>query len=129
MAERSTPSRGWLWAGGLVGAALALVGGVALAWWLFYRPMVDVTVLAPPPPPAPPAKKPDAAALAALDSALEKQQRLNKQLEDQIAALKDKLRGDVCTSPELAPGARPSLPGGPAPSTPAPQGAPKERGG
>ncbi len=51
-----------------------------------------------PAPPAPPAPAgPDAAQVKALEEQIEKQKAANKQIEDQIAALKDRLRADVCT--------------------------------
>jgi len=56
---------------------------------------VAVQLPAPPPPPAPPG--PDAQAVKALEDQIDKQKAANKQIEDQIAALKDRLRADVCT--------------------------------
>jgi hypothetical protein len=84
--------------GGLVGGFLLLAAGLALGWYLFYRPIVNVAVQlpAPPPPPAPPG--PDQAQVKALEEQIEKQKAANKQIEDQIAALKDRLRADVCTT-------------------------------
>ena len=57
---------------------------------------VAVQLPAPPPPPAPPG--PDQAQLKALEDQIDKQKAANKQIEDQIAALKDRLRADVCTA-------------------------------
>ena len=56
---------------------------------------VAVQLPAPPPPPAPPG--PDQAQVKALEDQIDKQKAANKQIEDQIAALKDRLRADVCT--------------------------------
>lgn len=84
--------------GGLVGGFLLVGAGLALGWYLFYRPIVNVAVQlpAPPPPPAPPG--PDAQQVKALEDQIDKQKAANKQIEDQIAALKDRLRADVCTA-------------------------------
>jgi serine protease Do len=84
--------------GGLVGGFLLVGAGLGLGWYLFYRPIVNVAVQlpAPPPPPAPPG--PDAQAVKALEDQIDKQKVANKQIEDQIAALKDRLRADVCTA-------------------------------
>jgi serine protease Do len=83
--------------GGLVGGALLVAAGLALGWYLFYRPIVNVAVTlpAPPPPPAPPG--PDPQQVKALEDQIDKQKAANKQIEDQIAALKDRLKADVCT--------------------------------
>src|SRR3954464_4829356 len=83
--------------GSLVGGFLLLAAGLALGWYPFYRPIVNVAVQrpAPPAPPAPPG--PDAAQVKALEDQIDKQKTANKQIEDQIAALKDRLRADVCT--------------------------------
>ncbi len=98
--------------GALVGGFLLLGAGLGLGWYLFYRPIVNVAVQlpAPPPPPAPPG--PDQAQIKALEDQIDKQKAANKQIEDQIAALKDRLRADVCTAkdpqgkpqPEQTPG-------------------------
>ncbi len=84
--------------GALVGSFLLVGAGLGLGWYLFYRPIVNVAVQlpAPPPPPAPPG--PDAQAVKALEDQIDKQKTANKQIEDQIAALKDRLRADVCTA-------------------------------
>ena len=98
--ERPAP-RWPLILGGLLGGFLLVAAGLALGWYIFYRPIVNVAVQlpAPPPPPAPPG--PDQAQL--------------KALEDQIAALKDRLKADVCTVKDPQ--------GKPPASTPAPAGA------
>ena len=84
--------------GGLVGGFLLIGAGLGLGWYLFYRPIVNVAVQlpAPPAPPAPPG--PDAQQVKALEDQIDKQKAANKQIEDQIAALKDRLRADVCTA-------------------------------
>ena len=84
--------------GSLVGGFLLVAVGLGLGWYLFYRPIVNVAVQlpAPPAPPAPPG--PDAAQVKALEDQIEKQKAANKQIEDQIAALKERLRADVCTA-------------------------------
>jgi hypothetical protein len=81
-------SRWPLIVGALLGGFLLVGAGLGLGWYLFYRPIVNVAVQlpAPPAPPAPPG--PDAQAV--------------KALEDQIAALKDRLRADVCTAKDPA---------------------------
>src|SRR6266851_7192148 len=85
--------------GSLVGGFLMLAVGLGLGWYLFYRPIVNVAVQlpAPPPPPAPPG--PDAAQVKALEDQIDKQKAANKQIEDQIAVLRERLRADVCTIP------------------------------
>ena len=100
--------------GGLVGGFLLVGAGLGLGWYLFYRPIVNVAVQlpAPPAPPAPPG--PDAQAVQALEDQIDKQKVANKQLEDQIAALKDRLHADVCTAKD--PGGK----GGVPQQTPAP---------
>lgn len=84
--------------GGLVGGFLLVGAGLGLGWYLFYRPIVNVAVQlpAPPAPPAPPG--PDAQQVKALEDQIDKQKAANKQIEDQIASLKDRLRADVCTA-------------------------------
>ncbi len=57
---------------------------------------VAVQLPAPPQPPAPPG--PDEAQVKALQDQVDKQKAANKQIEDQIAALKDRLKADVCTA-------------------------------
>ena len=117
--DRPTPERPaqrWpLILGGLVGGFLLVAVGLGLGWYLFYRPIVNVAVQlpAPPAPPAPPG--PDAAQVKALEDQIEKQKAANKQIEDQIAALKDRLRADVCTAKDPSgkpPNATPMPPGG-----------------
>jgi S1-C subfamily serine protease len=105
--------------GGLVGGFLLLAAGLALGWYLFYRPIVNVAVQlpAPPAPPAPPG--PDQAQVKALEEQIEKQKAANKQIEDQIALLKERLKADVCTVKD------PLGKGGP--SSPAPAGALPDR--
>src|SRR5215472_13304510 len=93
------PRPRWPWIlGALLGGFLLVGAGLALGWSLFYRPIVNVAVQlpAPPPPPAPPG--PDQAQVKALEDQIDKQKAANKQIEDQIAALKDRLRADVCTA-------------------------------
>lgn len=95
------PRSRWPWIlGGLVGGVLLIGAGLGLGWYLFYRPIVNVAVQlpAPPAPPAPPG--PDAQQVKALEDQVDKQKAANKQIEDQIAALKDRLRADVCTAKE-----------------------------
>ena len=106
--------------GSLVGGFLLLAAGLGLGWYLFYRPIVNVAVQlpAPPPPPAPPG--PDAAQVKALEDQIDKQKAANKQIEDQIAMLKDRLKADVCTIKDPLGKTTP-------PSTPAPAGALPER--
>ena len=112
--ERPTPEQSsprWpLILGGLVGGFLLVAVGLGLGWYLFYRPIVNVAVQlpAPPAPPAPPG--PDAAQVKALEDQIEKQKAANKQIEDQIAALKDRLRADVCTAKD--PAGKPPAPAG-----------------
>ncbi|MDI1288023.1 MAG: hypothetical protein PSV46_26830 [Reyranella sp.] len=100
--------------GSLVGGFLLVAVGLGLGWYLFYRPIVNVAVQlpAPPAPPAPPG--PDAAQVKALEDQIDKQKAANKQIEDQIAALKDRLRADVCTAKDPQ--------GKPANATPIPPG-------
>ena len=106
--------------GGLVGGFLLLAVGLALGWYLFYRPIVNVAVQlpAPPAPPAPPG--PDQAQVKALEEQIEKQKAANKQIEDQIALMKERLKADVCTIKDPLGKTTP-------PSTPAPPGALPER--
>jgi hypothetical protein len=105
--------------GSLVGGFLLVAVGLGLGWDLFYRPIVNVAVQlpAPPAPPAPPG--PDAAQVKALEDQIDKQKAANKQIEDQIAALKDRLRADVCTAKDPL-GKDPT--GKPANATPIPPG-------
>jgi serine protease Do len=84
--------------GALVGGTLLVGAGLGLGWYLFYRPIVNIAVQlpAPPAPPAPPG--PDAQQVKALQDQIDQQKAANKQIEDQIAALKDRLKADVCTA-------------------------------
>lgn len=97
--------------GTLVGSFLLVAVGLGLGWYLFYRPIVNVAVQlpAPPAPPAPPG--PDATQVKALEDQIDKQKAANKQIEDQIAALKERLRADVCTAKDPA-GSKPPAAGG-----------------
>lgn len=117
--DLSTDRPRWRWPlilGTLVGAALLVGVGLGLGWYLFYRPVVNVAVQlpAPPPPPAPPG--PDEKQVKALEDQIEKQKVANKQIEDQIAVLKERLKADVCTIKDPLGKATPN-------ATPAPQGA------
>ncbi|HTR86970.1 MAG TPA: hypothetical protein VMI56_20990 [Reyranella sp.] len=96
-AERPRP-RWPLILGALVGGTLLVGAGLGLGWYLFYRPIVNVAVQlpAPPPPPAPPG--PDPQQVKALQDQIDQQKAANKQIEDQIAVLKERLRADVCTA-------------------------------
>ena len=116
--DEKPKSRWPLILGALFGGFLLLGVGLALGWYLFYRPIVNVAVQlpAPPAPPAPPG--PDPAQVKALQEQIEKQKAANKQIEDQIALLKERLKADVCTIKD---------PLGKGPSTPAPAGAIPER--
>lgn len=105
--------------GGLVGGFLLLAAGLALGWYLFYRPIVNVAVQLPAPPPPPALPGPDQAQVKALEEQIEKQKAANKQIEDQIALLKERLKADVCTIKD------PLGKGGP--TSPAPPGALPER--
>jgi serine protease Do len=106
--------------GALLGGFLLLGAGLALGWYLFYRPIVNVAVQLPAPPAPPALPGADPAQVKALEEQIEKQKASNKQVEDQIAILRDRLRADVCTAKD---------PTGKPPSTPAPAGAlpPAER--
>jgi serine protease Do len=125
MAEEKPQGSGLRVAGLVAGGVLLLLLGLTLGWYLFYRPLVSVTVQAPPAPPPPPPAKPDPAAVAALEKALEAQRKNNKDIEDQIAKLRDALAGNVCTITDpgglLGPGGAPKTPGAP-PMTPVPPG-------
>lgn len=93
------PAVRWPWVlGGLVGGFLLLGVGLGLGWYLFYRPIVNVAVQLPAPPPLPVPAGPDQAQVKALEEQIEKQKAANKQIEEQIAVLKDRLRADVCTA-------------------------------
>lgn len=118
MAEEKPRGSGLRVAGLVGGGILLLLLGLGLGWYLFYRPLVSVTMQAPPAPPPPAPPKPDPAAVAALEKALDAQKKSNKDIEDQIAKLRDALAGNVCTITD---------PGGllgPGGSTPRPPGAP-----
>ena len=120
--EERPKSRWPLILGGLVGGFLLLAAGLALGWYLFYRPIVNVAVQLPAPPAPPALPGPDQAQVKALEEQIEKQKAANKQIEDQIAVLKDRLRADVCTMKD--PLGKDS-PGKAAPNaTPAPEAAP-----
>lgn len=125
MAEEKPQGSGLRVVGLVAGGILLLLLGLTLGWYLFYRPLVSVTVQAPPAPPPPPPAKPDPAAVAALEKALEAQRKNNKDIEDQIAKLRDALAGNVCTITDpgglLGPGGAPKAPGAP-PMTPVPPG-------
>ena len=86
--------------GTLVGGSLLVGAGLGLGWYLFYRPIVNVAVQLPPPPQPPAPPGPDEAQVKALQDQVDKQKAANKQIEEQIAALKDRLRADVCTAKE-----------------------------
>jgi len=111
-----SPSRWPLVLGGLVGGALLVGAGLGLGWYLFYRPIVNVAVQlpAPPAPPAPPG--PDEKQVKALQDDIDKQKAANKQIEDQIAVLKDRLKADVCTAKDPAGKAGGGVPTQPPPS-------------
>ena len=117
--ERSR-SRWPLILGSLVGSFLLLAAGLGLGWYLFYRPIVNVAVQLPAPPPLPAPPGPDAAQVKALEDQVDKQKAANKQIEDQIALLKERLKADVCTVKDPLGKNTP-------PSTPAPPGALLER--
>ena len=94
----SRPRPRWpLILGALAGSFLLLAAGLALGWYLFYRPIVNVAVQLPAPPAAPVPAGPDQAQIKALEDQIDKQKAANKQIEDQIEALKERLRADVCT--------------------------------
>jgi serine protease Do len=116
--EERPRSRWPLILGSLVGGFLLLAVGLALGWYLFYRPIVNVAVQLPAPPAPPALPGPDQAQVKALEEQIEKQKAANKQIEDQIALLKERLKTDVCTIKD---------PLGKAPSSPAPAGALPER--
>ncbi len=104
--------------GTLLGAFLLLGVGLGLGWYLFYRPIVNVAVQLPAPPAPPALPGADPAQVKALEDQIAKQKDANKQVEDQIAVLRERLRADVCTAKD---------PSGKLPSTPAPPGAMPER--
>ncbi len=129
--DPSTERPRWRWPlilGGLVGGALLVGAGLGLGWYLFYRPVVNVAVQlpAPPPPPAPPG--PDEKQVKALEDQIEKQKAANKQIEDQIAVLKERLKADVCTikdplgktAPNATPAPEGTIPGRKTEAAPAP---------
>src|SRR6201987_4158812 len=88
--QRPTP-RWPLILGGLLGSLLLAAAGLGLGWYLFSRPIVTVAVQLPPPPPPPAPPGPDQAQVKALEEQIEKQKAANKQIEDQIALLKERL--------------------------------------
>ncbi len=93
------PRPRWPWIlGGLVGGFLLIGAGLGLGWYLFYRPIVNVAVQLPAPPPPPAAPGPDPQQVKALEDQIDKQKAANKQIEDQIALLKERLKTDVCTA-------------------------------
>ena len=94
--------------GSLLGGFLLVGAGLGLGWYLFYRPIVNVAVQLPAPPAPPAPAGPDAAAVKALEDQIDKQKVANKQIEDQILALKDRLRADVCTAKD--PGGKGGIP-------------------
>jgi hypothetical protein len=115
----------WRWPlilGALVGGALLVGAGLGLGWYLFYRPIVNVAVQlpAPPPPPAPPGPAPKQ--VKAREDQSDKQKAANKQIEDQIAALKERLKADVCTAKDPLGKATPN-------ATPMPESTPPGRKG
>ncbi|MFZ5780342.1 MAG: hypothetical protein ACOY4R_09120 [Pseudomonadota bacterium] len=125
--EQQRPTSRWpLILGGLVGGFLLLAAGLALGWYLFYRPIVNVAVQlpAPPPPPAPPG--PDAAQVKALEEQIDKQKAANKQIEEQIALLKERLKADVCTLKDPLGKDSPGK-GAPPPTPPSGGGQPERR--
>ena len=80
---------------------------------------MNVAVQLPAPPRRPPRRVPTRQQLKALEDQIDKQKAANKQIEDQIAALKDRLRADVCTAkdplgkdPGKEPNQTPMPPGG-----------------
>lgn len=110
------PAPRWPWImGALLGGFFLLAAGLGLGWYLFYRPIVNVAVQLPAPPAPPAPAGPDAAQVKALEEQIEKQKLANKQIEDQIATLKERLRADVCTAKDPAGKAAPA-------ATPAPAG-------
>ena len=111
---QSTPRWPWILSA-LLGGFFLLGAGLGLGWYLFYRPIVNVAVQLPAPPAPPAPAGPDAAQVKALEEQIEKQKLANKQIEDQIATLKDRLRADVCTAKDPAGKTPPA-------STPAPAG-------
>jgi hypothetical protein len=117
LAAERPRSRWPLILGGLVGSALLVAVGLGLGWYLFYRPIVNVAVQLPAPPAPPALPGPDEAQVKALQDQVDKQKVANKQIEDQIAALKDRLRADVCTAKD--PQGKPLVP--PPQQTPMPK--------
>src|SRR5260370_6072220 len=98
-AQPDRPRPRWPWIlGGLLGGFLLIGAGLALGWYLFYRPIVNVAVQLPaqPPPPAPP--RSDQAQVKPLENQIDKQKAANKQLETQNATPKDCMRAYVCTA-------------------------------
>ena len=109
------PAPRWPWImGALLGGFFLLAAGLGLGWYLFYRPIVNVAVQLPAPPAPPAPAGPDAVQVKALEEQSEKQKLANKQIEDQIATLKERLRADVCTAKDPAGKAAPAAPPPPA---------------
>ena len=117
--DKPADRRAWWVAGGFLGAAALVAIGLLLGWYLFYRPIVNVTVPPPPAPPAPVVRGPDPEVLKQLDDQIAAQEKANKELEARIAALKLRLSGDVCTLQD--PRGMPPASGTPPAATPAPQ--------
>jgi serine protease Do len=112
MSDRPTPvqsaSPRWpLILGAVVGGFLLVGAGLGLGWYLFYRPIVNVAVQLPAPPAPPALPGADPAQVKALEEQIEKQKAANKQVEDQIAILRDRLRADVCTAKD--PSGKPAM--------------------
>jgi serine protease Do len=122
-AQSSAAPRWPLILGALVGGFLLVGAGLALGWYLFYRPIVNVAVQLPAPPAPPALPGVDPTQVKAVEEQIEKQKAANKQVEDQIAILRDRLRADVCTIKDPTGKDPMGRPG----STPAPQGALPER--
>jgi len=97
--------------GALTGGFFLVALGLGLGWYLFYRPVVNVAVRLPPPPAPPAPAGPDAAQIKALEDQIEKAKAANRDVEAQIAALKERLRADVCTARN--PSGAPPAPGAP----------------
>jgi hypothetical protein len=99
----------------LVGGFFLVAAGLGLGWYLFYRPIVNVAVQLPAPPAPPAPAGPDPQQVKDLEDQIDKQKAANKQIEEQIAVLKDRLKADVCTAKDPQGRALPH-------STPVPEG-------